>query len=209
TYGVSRTQENQTAQLRNKLEEGDFGKVAKTFETETGASRYGAFSGGAINSAKRRHINTDYMYIYPRIEGRDVKNSAFPMNMFQNYQDQGAIAAGFNMNGLQFPLMSAQPIFDIPEYDSANNKGRAGSKVTTKTAGLMPNADYAIRWYATDPSGKQVELKDKMCKFKSDDKGALKSCDFQAPEDLKETTVYTAAVVSVDPASGEPSDRWE
>ncbi|MCO6394478.1 putative Ig domain-containing protein, partial [Corynebacterium sp. MC-18] len=42
-----------------------------------------------------------------------------------------------------------------------------------------------------------------------DDKGALKSCDFQAPEDLKETTVYTAAVVSVDPASGEPSDRWE
>ncbi|MCO6395503.1 hypothetical protein JMN37_11115, partial [Corynebacterium sp. MC-18] len=42
TYGVSRTQENQTAQLRNKLEEGDFGKVAKTFETETGASRYGA-----------------------------------------------------------------------------------------------------------------------------------------------------------------------
>ncbi|MCO6395521.1 putative Ig domain-containing protein, partial [Corynebacterium sp. MC-18] len=37
----------------------------------------------------------------------------------------------------------------------------------------------------------------------------MKSCDFQAPEDLKETTVYTAAVVSVDPASGEPSDRWE
>ncbi|OIR46039.1 YPDG domain-containing protein [Corynebacterium sp. NML130628] len=209
TYGVSRTQENQTAQTRHKLEEGDFGKVAKTFETETGASRYGAFSGGAINSAKRRHINTDYMYIYPRIEGRDVKNSAFPMNMFQNYQDQGAMAAGFNMNGLQFPLMSAQPIFDIPEYDSANNKGRAGSKVTTKTAGLMPNTEYAIRWYATDPSGNQVELKDKMCKFKSDDKGALKSCDFQAPQDLKETTVYTAAVVSVDPTSGEPSDRWE
>ena len=210
TYGVSRTQENQTAQLRNKLEEGDFGTVAKNFMPDNeGGTRYGAFSGGAINQTKRRHINTDYMYIYPRIEGRDVKNSAFPMNMFQNYEDQGGMAAGFNMTGLQFPLMSAQPIFDIPEYNSYDNKGRAGSKVTTKTAGLMPNADYAIRWYATDPSGKQVELKDKMCKFKSDDKGALKSCDFQAPEDLKETTVYTAAVVSVDPASGEPSDRWE
>nr|WP_280716083.1 Rib/alpha-like domain-containing protein [Corynebacterium coyleae] len=48
-----------------------------------------------------------------------------------------------------------------------------------------------------------------MCKIKSDDKGALESCNFQAPEDLKETTVYTAALVSVDPASGKPSDRWE
>ena len=209
TYGVSRTQENQTAQTSNKLAEGDFGKVAETFETETGASRYGAFSGGAVNSAKRRHINTDYMYIYPRIEGRDVKNSAFPMNMFQNYGDQGTVLAGANMNGLQFPLMTAQPIFDIPEYNSYDNKGRAGSKVTTKTAGLIPNADYAIRWFATGPDGKQEELTDAMCKFKSDDKGVIPSCDFQAPEDLKKTTVYTAAVVSVDPTSGEPNDRWE
>ena len=209
TYGVSRTQENQTAQTSNKLAEGDFGKVAETFETETGASRYGAFSGGAVNSAKRRHINTDYMYIYPRIEGRDVKNSAFPMNMFQNYGDQGTVLAGANMNGLQFPLMTAQPIFDIPEYNSYDNKGRAGSKVTTKTAGLVPNADYAIRWFATGPDGKQEELTDAMCKFKSDDKGVIPSCDFQAPEDLKKTTVYTAAVVSVDPTSGEPNDRWE
>ncbi|MDK8242867.1 Ig domain-containing protein, partial [Corynebacterium coyleae] len=174
-----------------------------------GGTRYGAFSGGAINSAKRRHINTDYMYIYPRIEGRDVKNSAFPMNMFQNYGDQGTVLAGANMNGLQFPLMTAQPIFDIPEYNSYDNKGRAGSKVTTKTAGLIPNADYAIRWFATGPDGKQEELTDAMCKFKSDDKGVIPSCDFQAPEDLKKTTVYTAAVVSVDPTSGEPNDRWE
>ncbi|MCQ4614365.1 Rib/alpha-like domain-containing protein [Corynebacterium pseudogenitalium] len=209
TYGVSRTQENQTAQSSNKLEEGDFGKVAATFETETGASRYGAFSGGAINSAKRRHINTDYMYIYPKIEGRDVKNSAFPMNMFQNYEDQGGMTAGYKMVGLQFPLINAQPIFDIPEYNSYDNKGRAGSKVTTKTAGLVPNADYAIRWYATDPAGNQTELEGKECIVKSDEKGVLPSCDFQAPEDLKETTVYTAAVVSVDPASKKMSDRWE
>ena len=207
TYGYSRTQENFNPQIPNQLEEGDFGKVAETFETETGASRYGAFTGLAIG--KRRHINMDYMYIYPRIEGRDVKNAAFPMNMFQNYGDQGTVLAGANMNGLQFPLMSATPMLDIPEYNSYDNKGRAGSKVTTKTAGLMPNADYAIRWYATDPSGNQVELKDKMCEFKSDDKGMLSSCDFQAPEDLNETTVYTAAVVSVDPASREPSSRWE
>ena len=209
TYGVSRTQENQTAQTSNKLEEGDFGKVAATFETETGASRYGAFSGGAINSAKRRHINTDYMYIYPKIEGRDVKNSAFPMNMFQNYTDQGGMTAGYKMVGLQFPLINAQPIFDIPEYNSYDNKGRAGSKVTTKTAGLVPNTDYAIRWYATDAKGNQEEIKDAICIVKSDDKGVLPSCDFQAPEDLKETTIYTAAVVDVDPTSGEPSDRWE
>ncbi|WP_421628658.1 Ig domain-containing protein [Corynebacterium pseudogenitalium] len=209
TYGVSRTQENQTAQTSNKLEEGDFGKVAATFETETGASRYGAFSGGAINSAKRRHINTDYMYIYPKIEGRDVKNSAFPMNMFQNYEDQGGMTAGYNMVGLQFPLMSAQPIFDIPEYNSYDNKGRAGSKVTTKTAGLVPNSDYAIRWYATGPDGKQTEIKDAMCIAKSDDKGVIPSCDFQAPEDLKETTVYTAAVVDYDPVSKKASDHWE
>ena len=210
TYGVSRTQENQTAQSRNKLEEGDFGKVAESFMPENeGGTRYGAFTALRINNTKRRHINTDYMYIYPRIEGRDVKNSAFPMNMFQNYEDQGGMAEGFNMTGLQFPLMSAQPIFDIPEYNSYDNKGRAGSEVTTKTAGLIPNTDYAIRWYATDPSGNQVELKDKMCIVKSDEKGVLPSCDFQAPEDLKETTVYTAAVVDVDPVSKKPSDRWE
>ncbi|MCQ4608244.1 Rib/alpha-like domain-containing protein [Corynebacterium pseudogenitalium] len=199
TYGLWRDD------IANVTEE-EFGTVAPTFETDYG-SRYGAFT--ALASGKRRHVNYDYMYIYPNIEGRDVKNSAFPVNMFMNYRDQGAIALGANMNGLQFPLMTAQPIFDIPEYNSYDNKGRPGSKVTTKTSGLLPNTEYAIRWYATAPDGTQTEIKDAMCKIKSDDKGALESCDFQAPEDLKETTVYTAALVSVDPASGEPSDRWE
>ena len=209
TYGQSRTRENQPAQISNKLEEGDFGTVAKDFMPDNGASRYAAFSDGLINQTKKRHVNTDYMYIYPRIEGRDVKLSSFPVNMFQNIKDLGSSGTSNNMGGIRFPLMSAQPIFDIPEYNSYDNKGRAGSKVTTKTAGLMPNADYAIRWYATTEDGTQEELKDAMCIVKSDDKGALPSCDFQAPEDLKETTVYTAAVVSVDPVSKKPSDRWE
>ncbi|WP_210385509.1 Ig domain-containing protein, partial [Corynebacterium sp. HMSC08D02] len=209
TYGRSRTQENFTAQISNKLAKGDFGTVAKDFNPDNGADRYEAFITGNVNAAKARHINTDYMYIYPRIEGRDVKNSAFPMNMFQNYGDQGTVLAGANMNGLQFPLMSAQPIFDIPEYNSYDNKGRAGSEVTTKTAGLVPNSDYAIRWYATGPDGKQTEIKDAMCIAKSDDKGVIPSCDFQAPEDLKETTIYTAAVVDYDPVKKKASDQWE
>ena len=201
TLGYSRDKAN--LGVNNVVSEEDWGKVADDYQNQwvnvfTGASLYDV-----------RHINTDYMYIYPNIEGRDVKNSAFVANMFMNYRDQGAIAAGANMNGLQFPLMTAQPTFDIPEYNSYDNKGRPGSKVTTKTAGLLPNTEYAIRWYATAPDGTQTEIKDAMCKIKSDDKGALESCNFQAPEDLKETTVYTAALVSVDPASGKPSDRWE
>ncbi len=201
TLGYSRDKAN--LGVNNVVSEEDWGKVADDYQNQwvnvfTGASLYDV-----------RHINTDYMYIYPNIEGRDVKNSAFVANMFMNYRDQGAIAAGANMNGLQFPLMTAQPTFDIPEYNSYDNKGRPGSKVTTKTAGLLPNTEYAIRWYATVPDGTQTEIKDAMCKIKSDDKGALESCNFQAPEDLKETTVYTAALVSVDPASGKPSDRWE
>ncbi|MDK8824252.1 Rib/alpha-like domain-containing protein [Corynebacterium coyleae] len=201
TLGYSRDKAN--LGVNNVVSEEDWGKVAEDYQNQwvnvfTGASLYDV-----------RHINTDYMYIYPNIKGRDVKNSAFVANMFMNYRDQGAIAAGVNMNGLQFPLMTAQPTFDIPEYNSYDNKGRPGSKVTTKTAGLLPNTEYAIRWYATAPDGTQTEIKDAMCKIKSDDKGALESCNFQAPEDLKETTVYTAALVSVDPASGKPSDRWE
>ena len=201
TLGYSRDKAN--FGVNNVVSDEDWGKVADDYQNQwvnvfTGASLYDV-----------RHINTDYMYIYPNIEGRDVKNSAFVANMFMNYGDQGTVIAGANMNGLQFPLMTAQPIFDIPEYNSYDNKGRPGSKVTTKTSGLLPNTEYAIRWYATAPDGTQTEIKDALCKIKSDDKGALKSCDFQAPEDLKETTVYTAALVSVDPASGEPSDRWE
>ncbi|MCQ4614362.1 Rib/alpha-like domain-containing protein [Corynebacterium pseudogenitalium] len=201
TLGYSRDKAN--FGVNNVVSDEDWGKVADDYQNQwvnvfTGASLYDV-----------RHINTDYMYIYPNIEGRDVKNSAFVANMFMNYGDQGTVIAGANMNGLQFPLMTAQPIFDIPEYNSYDNKGRPGSKVTTKTSGLLPNTAYAIRWYATAPDGTQTEIKDAMCKIKSDDKGALESCDFQAPEDLKETTVYTAALVSVDPASGEPSDRWE
>ncbi|MCQ4609738.1 putative Ig domain-containing protein [Corynebacterium sp. CCUG 61414] len=201
TLGYSRDKAN--FGVNNVVSDEDWGKVADDYQNQwvnvfTGASLYDV-----------RHINTDYMYIYPNIDGRDVKNSAFVANMFMNYGDQGTVIAGANMNGLQFPLMTAQPIFDIPEYNSYDNKGRPGSKVTTKTSGLLPNTEYAIRWYATAPDGTQTEIKDAMCKIKSDDKGALESCDFQAPEDLKETTVYTAALVSVDPASGEPSDRWE
>ena len=209
TYGQSRTRENQAAQISNKLEPGDFGTVAKDFMPDNGASRRAAFSDGLINQTKKRHVNTDYMYVYPRIEGRDVKMSSFPMNMFQNIKDLGSAGPSSNMGGVQFPLMSAQPIFDIPEYNSYDNKGRAGSKVTTKTAGLVPNADYAIRWFATDAEGNQEEIKDAMCIAKSDDKGVLPSCDFQAPEDLKETTVFTAAVVGVDPASKEPFEDWQ
>ena len=181
----------------------EWGKVADDYKNGS----LSTFNGASLRDV--RHVNTDYMYIYPRIEGRDVKLSSFPVNMFQNIKDLGSSGTSNNMGGIRFPLMSAQPIFDIPEYNSYDNKGRAGSKVTTKTAGLMPNADYAIRWYATTEDGTQEELKDAMCIVKSDDKGALPSCDFQAPEDLKETTVYTAAVVSVDPVSKKPSDRWE
>ncbi|MGV0372513.1 putative Ig domain-containing protein, partial [Corynebacterium pilbarense] len=185
------------------VSEEEWGKVADDYKNDS----LNTFNGASLRDV--RHVNTDYMYIYPRVEGRDVKPSSFPVNMFQNIKDLGSSGTSNNMGGIRFPLMSAQPIFDIPEYNSYDNKGRAGSKVTTKTAGLMPNADYAIRWYATTEDGTREELKDAICIVKSDDKGVLPSCDFQAPEDLKKTTVYTAAVVSVDPTSGEPNDRWE
>ncbi|MCG7237272.1 putative Ig domain-containing protein, partial [Corynebacterium sp. ACRQP] len=185
------------------VSEDEWGKVADDYKNDS----LSTFNGASLRDV--RHVNTDYMYVYPRIEGRDVKLSSFPMNMFQNIEDLGSSGTSNNMGNIRFPLINAQPIFDIPEYNSYDNKGRAGSKVTTKTAGLVPNTDYAIRWYATTEDGTQEELEDAMCIVKSDDKGVLPSCDFQAPEDLKETTVFTAAVVGVDPASGEPSDRWE
>ncbi|SQG63611.1 cell surface protein [Corynebacterium renale] len=209
-YGDTRYKENQTAQVSNKLAPGEFGTLAPTYVPEEGGSRYAAFSSLAINQSKKRHVNTDYMYVYPLVEGYGVRMSSFPVNMFQDVRSTGSpkVDPGVTINGVDFPIITAQPIFDIPEYNSYDNKGRAGSKVTTKTAGLIPNADYAIRWYATDPSGKQVELEDKICKVKSDNTGALPSCDFEAPKDLDETTVYTAAVVAVDPVSGEVDNTW-
>ncbi|STD03509.1 Rib/alpha-like domain-containing protein [Corynebacterium renale] len=210
TYGQSRTRENQTAQTANKLAPGEWGTVAPTFEPEGGASRYAAFTDGAINASKKRHINTDYMYVYPLVDGHDVRMSSFPVNMFQDVRSTGGpnVNPGVTINGVDFPIITAQPLFAIPEHNSYDNKGRQGSRVTTRATGLIPNTDYAIRWYATNSSGNKVELENARCEVKTDSTGALPSCDFTAPTDMTETTVYTAVVVAVDSKDSTVTDTW-
>ncbi|STD70329.1 hypothetical protein [Corynebacterium renale] len=80
---------------------------------EEGGSRYAAFSSLAINQSKKRHVNTDYMYVYPLVEGYGVRMSSFPVNMFQDVRSTGSpkVDPGVTINGVHFPIITAQPIF--------------------------------------------------------------------------------------------------
>ncbi|MDY3678597.1 MAG: Rib/alpha-like domain-containing protein [Actinomyces urogenitalis] len=203
-YGVSRTRQNQLAQIANLVTDEEWHTVAPDY-----SNTYGAYTGGAINSEKRRHINDDYMYVYPIVDsGYDVWMGSFQDNMFQPPVDFeapstiGTNLAGSNISAQDFVFLLSNPFFDVLEYDSYNNLATPGTTVQTETKGLAPNTKYAIQWYKTDSTGTNVKVGDPVIQTSSSS-GALESAPITVPEDLAERTTYTAIVLPVNPSSEE------
>lgn len=188
-YGTSRT-------VRGNASDDQWHTVAPDF-----SNQYGEFTG--LWSGTRRHLNDDYMYVYPVVDGGyDVWMHMYQDNMFQGASESegasnlGVNLAGSNISGQNFAFLIADPLFDVLEYDSYSNFATPSTTVQTETKGLAPDTKYAIQWYKTDTTGTLVKVGDPVIQT-SDATGALASVPITVPDTLNGRTTFTAMVYEV------------
>ena len=156
---------------------------------------------GGIAGQRHRHINTDYMYLYPVVgDNRDLWMGNYQDNMFQppHGGNLGIELASANISVQHFALLTPRPIHDVFNYDNASAIAAPGDTAKSKTTGLVPNQQYAIEWFADG------ESTGKYCTVTANELGELESCDFTVPEKLSKPTVYSSQVFAAD-ASGKPT----
>ena len=187
-YGVSRDKKG------NKASDEEWGKlVSAEDEKHDGLLPWG--------STGSRHINADYMYLYPVVgDNRDLWMGNYQDNMFQpSYGGElGIENESANISVQNFALLTPRPIHDVFNYDNTSSIAAPGDTAKSKTTGLVPNQRYAIEWFA---DGKSTG---KVCTVTANELGELESCDFTVPEKLSKATVYSSQVFAAD-ASGKPT----
>ena len=165
----------------------------------------GRWSNGALDS---KHINMDWMYVGPVDLPNNIGvQSGWQFQRWMNGIDPATWSGGKNVGvgksedrlqdyqrGMNIILSPAPLEFDVVNYDSQLNTAAAGDTAVTKATGMLThdNLKYDIIW--TDPAGNVVaEHKDLPV-----DNYSLPSADFTVPEDLAETTTYTATLWAED-----------
>ncbi|WKD60040.1 YPDG domain-containing protein [Corynebacterium caspium] len=185
-----------------RVSDEEWGKLADDYRNDT---LLGVWNGGLID--KNRHINSEYMYIYPIVSPTtDVWMSTFTDNMFQDPQrtiGAGNLGASSNtkplgqvINFQNFALITSSPQHTIINYDTEKTPAKPGDVAHTTTVGLTPNSTFVIRW-AKD--GQVIEGTD--CTIQTDGKGDAKTCDFTIPENLDKPAIFTSQVYAYDYAS--------
>ena len=165
----------------------------------------GSWPNGQTDS---KHINMDWMYIGPVDLPNNIGvQSGWQFQRWMNGIDPAPWSGGKNVavgksedrlqdyqRGMNIILSPSPLDFDVVNYDSQLHTAEAGDTAVTETTGLLTheNLKYDIIW--TDPAGNVVaEHKDLPV-----DNYSLPSADFQVPEDLEETTTYTATLWAED-----------
>ena len=185
-YGVSRDRQNPIAAISNKVSNEEYGQLVKPEEVQHKDTRHWD---GIVN-LKARHINLDYMYVYPIVEEqREVWMKMFENNMFQTMNSIGGVLlAGYNMRNVQFALLAPRPIHDVTNYDTIKNFASEGNTADSKTTGLVPGNTYQVQWFK---DGKPVGEPTTMT---ADANGEFGSVPVTVEEGLTQPAVYTSAV---------------
>ncbi|OFS38218.1 YPDG domain-containing protein, partial [Corynebacterium sp. HMSC069E04] len=190
-YGVSHNKKG------NQTTDEEWGKLVSAEEEEHG----NLMQWNGTLGQRHRHINTDYMYLYPVVgENRDLWMGNYQDNMFQppHGGNLGIENASANISVQHFALLTPRPIHDVINYDNASAIAAPGDTAKSKTTGLVPNQQYAIEWFADGESTGEI------CTVTANELGELESCDFTVPNDLSKPTVYSSQVFAAD-ASGQPT----
>ncbi|MCG7461976.1 YPDG domain-containing protein, partial [Corynebacterium sp. ACRPF] len=154
-----------------------------------------------IAGQRHRHINVDYMYLYPVVgDNRDLWMGNYQDNMFQPSHggNLGIENTSANISVQNFALLTPRPIHDVFNYDNTSSIAAPGDTAKSKTTGLVPNQKYAIKWVADGKSTGEA------CTVTANELGELESCDFTVPKNLSKATVYSSQVFAAD-ASGKPT----
>ncbi|WKE56086.1 YPDG domain-containing protein [Corynebacterium tuberculostearicum] len=189
-YGVSRDKKG------NETTDEEWGTLVSENDEEHGDSR----QWDGILGQRHRHINDDYMYLYPVVEdNRDLWMGNYQDNMFQSPSEVFLGKNAANRMTIQaFALLTPRPIHDVFNYDNTSSIAAPGDTAKSKTTGLVPNQEYAIEWFADGESTGET------CTVTANELGELESCDFTVPKDLSKATVYSSQVFAAD-ASGKPT----
>ncbi|MDY6049720.1 MAG: hypothetical protein SPI77_04045, partial [Corynebacterium sp.] len=199
TYGKSRDQMNGTAKL---FDPAKFGQVADSYWIEgrdhvagnTANDRSGVWS-GANPQGDIRHINEEYMYIYPvQADGSplaptfDVSLNSMRNAMFTDPGEWDGAAIYFKKTAQyayqkwDMQVLTANPKHDITNFDVTNYPATVGNTAKASTSGLVPRAAYTIRW--VNEAGKVLKTE----KVTADDAGTLAEVNYQVkPEDFAAT----------------------
>ncbi|MCL8493408.1 YPDG domain-containing protein, partial [Corynebacterium sp. B5-R-101] len=190
-YGISRNDKG------NKTTDKEWGTLVSAKDEEHGK----LMQWNGTLGQRHRHINTDYMYLYPVVgDNRDLWMGNYQDNMFQppHGGNLGIELESANISVQNFALLTPRPIHDVINYDNASAIAAPGDTAKSKTTGLVPNQQYAIEWFADG------ESTGKFCTVTANKLGELESCDFTVPEKLSKPTVYSSQVFAAD-ASGKPT----
>ncbi|MDY6050432.1 MAG: Rib/alpha-like domain-containing protein [Corynebacterium sp.] len=161
----------------------------------------GSFLKGNENS---KHINTNYMYIYPVLnygtDGTLAAYTRYGANQAPFFQpaaesNRGDIIGGYGVNEigyLNFPLYQASPDFNIIDFDTREHPAKPGDTARLEGKSLMVKTPYTIVW--TDNNGTVINK----CSFETTELGLLPDgvCDLAVPANLPRTTIYTASLYS-------------
>lgn len=192
-YGVSRDRQNPIAAISNKVTKEEYGKVLRDEDVQNTDTRHWD---GIVN-LKARHINYDYMYVFPIVENREVWMKMFETNMFQTMNEIGGILlAGQNMKNIQFAILAPRPIHDVTNYDISKKFAVAGNVAETKTTGLVPGNTYQVQWFKDGVAVGEAQA------MTADANGEFGSVPITVPE-LEKSAVYTSAVF---PGEGKTND---
>ena len=149
----------------------------------------------------KKHVNTDYMYVYPALTVSDgnkstSENGANMRTMggayFSDIASPGALAtigvAGrSNPINVLFAVNNGFPKFDILEYNTTDKPARAGTTVTAKTTSFKSEMPYRIEWYVGDKMVDKVQ-------GTTDRYGNLQDHTFTVPEGTPDNTIVSARI---------------
>ncbi|MCI7552112.1 MAG: Rib/alpha-like domain-containing protein, partial [Actinomycetaceae bacterium] len=169
---------------------------------ETSAADHGKITlwDGAIVGKDKRHINSDYLYVYPIVDGnRDVWSGSFATAIFDKAVLPANELASYNISDVRFALLTEDPNHNITNYDTTTNVATIGDTAVSETIGLVPTQTYVVAW---SENGKLIDGSE--CQLTADELGRLESCDFTVPDTMTSPTIYTSAVYAAS-ADGKPS----
>ncbi|MDT3768191.1 SHIRT domain-containing protein [Gleimia hominis] len=193
-YGVNAYQAYTGTKLSQTVSDQEFGTLVRDEDLNNSS----LLKWNGTIGQKHRHINSDYMYIYPVTDNptQDVWMNAFSDNMFQDpvkagvEDNTGKIGPGYVVNYQNFALLKPTPMHDVTNYNISDKIAKIGDTAQSTTTGLTPYASYKIQWYKDGDK----KLSSNACYLQASPEGSLASCPLTVPDDITQPTLFTSIV---------------
>ncbi|WP_114604534.1 putative Ig domain-containing protein, partial [Staphylococcus sp. EZ-P03] len=190
-YGISAYQQNSGLPISHTISDAEYG----TLVTDADVSHNNLMAWNGTIGQKHRHINSDYMYITPLVDGVATFGNNYYNNMFTSanvsadLHDAKMLASysGYEQN---FSFITTNPMHDISVEGSTDEVAKPGDVLVSQTEGLFPGEDYQVQWFKDGVAiGTPVTLT-------AAADGTLSSVPLTVPTDLASTSIYTSGVFS-------------